>query len=398
MPLNIYDPNAEPPGALETLFALGFRPFFILAGLSATILVPLWALIYTGAISISSYYLAIDWHAHEMLFGYTTAVIAGFLLTAVRNWTDIQTIQGGKLFLLAGLWVAGRFCAILPGIPDYLVMLIDLAFLPVLAMAVAVPVWRRRQWHNLHFVPLLFMMMLANLLVHLQLIGMTQQTAAVGMKAMLYLIVLIIVIMAGRVVAFFTERGVEGYKAPKSPWLDKLVVVALLLLAFTDILQLHRSLIMISALIAVGAHGWRLWSWYTPRIWSVPLVWVLHLAYLWLVIGMAMKGLASLSLVPEVLTTHAMTLGGIGGMTLGMMARVSIGHTGREMKSSYMTTMAFILINLAAIVRVFVPMIVSDEYILSVVMSGILWGMAFLLFVIKYLPMLVSRRIDGRPG
>ena len=398
MPLNIYDPNAKPPSAFETLFALGFRPFFSLAGLSAAIMVPLWMLVYTGGISVSSYYLAIDWHAHEMLFGYTTAVIAGFLLTAVRNWTDIQTIQGVKLFLLAGLWLAGRLCALLPGVPDYLVMLIDLAFLPVLAMAVAVPVWRRRQWHNLHFVPLLLMMMLANLLVHLQLIGMTEQTAAVGMKAMLYLIVLIIVIMAGRVVAFFTERGIEGYKAPKSPWLDKLVVVALLLLAVADILQLHRSLIMISALIAVGAHLWRLWSWHTPKIWSVPLVWVLHLAYLWLVIGMAMKGLASLLLVPEVLATHAMTLGGIGGMTLGMMARVSIGHTGREMKSSQLTTMVFVLINLAAIVRVFVPMIASDEYILSVVLSSILWGMAFLLFVITYLPMLVSRRIDGRPG
>ncbi|MEO8604306.1 MAG: NnrS family protein, partial [bacterium] len=189
------------------VFALGFRPFFLVAALAAIALVASWIAVYGGAISLRTYYGAMNWHGHEMIFGYTAAVIAGFLLTSVRNWTSVDTLRGAPLGVLVALWIAGRLVAFAPGaMPGWLIAAVDVAFLPILAASLAVPLLRARQWHNLPFVPVLLLLAFANALVHLDVLGVAPGGATMGLYLGVNLIVLLIAIIGGRVIPFFTER------------------------------------------------------------------------------------------------------------------------------------------------------------------------------------------------
>jgi uncharacterized protein involved in response to NO len=208
--MNIDDPESRAAPRVA-LFNLGFRPFFLLAGISAFLLIPLWILFYTRGTTEFGYYTATYWHSHEMLFGYTVAVIAGFLLTAVRNWTDMPTPGGKALAGLVLLWLAGRIAPFVgDDLPDWMIAALDIAFLPILAISLSVPLLRRRQTRNLVFLFILSALMLANVLVHVQLLGITQATVKPGLNLAIYLIVLLIAILGGRVIPFFTERGIVG--------------------------------------------------------------------------------------------------------------------------------------------------------------------------------------------
>jgi len=395
---NIKDPDAS-PRPVFALFALGFRPFFLLAGIAATFLVPLWIHRFLDVTAPAGYYDPLSWHAHEMLFGYSVAVIAGFLLTAAHNWTGLPTLAGKPLAALALLWLAARVLPFFaPQVAPVVIASVDMLFLPLLALALAIPLLRSRQWQQLVFLPVLVALSGANLMVHLQQLGLSASSASTGIKFALYLVLLLIVILGGRVIPFFTDRGLEREVTRRWKLVEGLSIGSLLLLAILDLLDFPAPVLATIAATAALAHALRLYGWYQSAIWRVPMLWILQLAYAWLVLGLVLQALAAAGLLNPMLALHAHTLGAIGGMTLGMMARVSLGHSGREINAACLTIWVFVLINLAALVRVLLPIVDASRYSLWLQLSAILWTLAFALFVLGYAPILMKPRVDGRPG
>ena len=382
-----------------TLFALGFRPFFLMAGIFAVILMALWAGAFVTNRPLTTYYGMTGWHSHEMIFGYACAVIAGFLLTAVRNWTGMETAKGPPLAGLSALWLAGRIMPFFPGaLPSWLIALVDLLFLPALALSLAIPLVRGGQKRNLFFIPLLGAFALADLLVHLELFGFAYGSARAGNFLALDLIILLIVIMGGRVIPFFTERALSGVSPKRWRWLEWTSIASVIAFMLAELFLPGSIPAGVMAGLAAASNGLRLAGWYTKRFWAVPLLWVLHLGYAWVVVGFCLKTLAVLDLVLPQLTLHAFTVGGIGVLTLGMMARVSLGHTGRPLKAAGPVAFAFALINLAAVLRGIVPIIFPYWLLQLAALSGGLWILSFLIFVVIYTPILISPRVDGLPG
>lgn len=381
------------------MFALGFRPFFLLASLFAIATMADWLLMYLGGADAANYYGGIDRHPHEMIFGYTAAVVAGFLLTAVRNWTGIPTATGGSLAGLAAVWLAARIMPFFPhALPPLLIAIVDLAFIPALAAVLAVPLVRAGQKHNLIFLPILAALAAANLLVHLQELGYTAASARPGIFLGLDLIVLVIVIIGGRVIPFFTERAVAGAAPKRRPMIEWLSPISALAFAIADLALPNSLLAGALAALAAIANGVRLSGWYTSRFWKVPLLWVLHLGYAWVVVGFVLRALAAVGAVAPEFTIHAFTVGGIGVLTLGMMARVSLGHTGRPLKPAPAVALAFALMNAAALVRGLLPVVLPQIFPHLIALSGALWIAAFAIFLAVYAPILTRPRIDGEPG
>ena len=398
MAIQIDDPDNKTNKKSFALFALGFRPFFLLAAFSAPVLITLWLLQLMGMISLSGYYTPTGWHAHEMLFGYTVAVVAGFLLTAAGNWTGLKMINGRQLMLITVIFLAGRFAPFIPNLPHWLLAAVDLTFIPLVAFILALPVIRAKQWSNFVFVPILLAMGIANLAVHLSALELMNISIVTGSRAMLYLVILLIVIMGGRVIPFFTERGVNGVVTKKWSSIEYLSPISVVLVAVADVTSLDGIITGSLAFFAAIIHLLRVAGWYSNKIWQVPLVWILQVAYSWIVIGFIIKSLMIFNLSESIFSYHAFTVGGIGIMTLGMMARVSLGHTGREMKLNKVMVLAFIFINVAAVARVILPMLMPDSYLMLIQLAGWSWTAAFVIFLFVYTPMWIHSRVDGREG
>lgn len=391
-------PKPDLSGTGYALFSLGFRPFFAAAAVSAVLLIISWLAIWTGGIWASSYYGVIGWHSHEMLFGYAAAVIAGFLLTAVRNWTGEKTPTGVWLALLAALWLGGRLAPIFDNLlPGPVIAMIDLAFLPALAMAILPPLWQGKQKINLVFVPLLFAMFVANLLIHLQCLGLSE-TATNGIDMMLYLVLFLIALIGGRVIPFFSNAVIPGYSASVRGWVEKSSFIGFSLL---PLLQLTGMPPQVTGLVASALallQLVRVGGWYHNRVWRTPILWVLYTGMFWIIVGLLLTGFSSFGLLPATLSKHTLTIGGIGVLTLGMMARVSLGHTGRRLQPARTVEIAFVVLNLGVLCRVFGPLLNGNNYIFWVHLSGGLWTISFLIFSVFYLPMLFKPRVDGLPG
>lgn len=381
------------------LFAMGFRVFFALAGLSALALLALWNGMSNGSLHLEHYFSGSLWHAHEMLLGYTTAVIAGFLLTAVRNWTGSDTTAPDQLAGLSFLWLYGRVLPFYAGLlPDFLIALVDFAFLPSLAYIVAKPILQTRQFKNLMFVAMLLAMALANGLMHAQALDWVESTATLGLNLAVAIIVMMILVMAGRVFPFFTERGLSGVVCIRNPLLDVVAAATGFSVFLLLMMDVSGFLLALMAIAAFVVNSLRVSGWYDSRIWYVPLLWVLFIGYGWLILGFALIALSAYQWLPPSLALHAFTLGGIGILTLGMMARVALGHTGRVLKASNIMALAFLLLNIAALLRVLLPALLPDWYGGFVFVSSYAWLAAFSLFVYHYLPMLSAPRADGLQG
>ena len=397
--INIQDPkkNNSKPGF--ALFALGFRPFFLFSGVTATIFLALWLVTYAGIYRLETYYGYIGWHRHEMLFGYGAAVIAGFLLTAVRNWTGIQTVRGAGLASLAGVWLLGRVLPFFADtIPPLFITVIDLAFLPALGLAVTIPIVQAKHYKSLIFLFVIALMWLGNILVHLEHLDITNNTASRGIYLAVNAIILAIVIIGGRVMPFFTEKALAGVVISPGKWIERLSVPSVLAFALVELFYPGSFLTGILAAVAALIHGLRLRTWYTHRIWSIPLLWVLFTGYAWMIAGFFLMFMASLNLISALPVLHAFTAGAIGVMTLGMMARVSLGHTGRMLQPARLIEMCFVVINLAVAIRVFLPVVFPHGYNAFVMISGVMWVVVFLIFTIIYTPILIQSRVDGQPG
>ena len=381
------------------LFALGFRAFFAFAGLSALVLIVLWKHIYFQHLELENYFPNTLWHAHEMLLGYTSAVIAGFLLTAVKNWTGLPTLTGDRLAGLCLLWLYGRILPFYSGwLPDALIALADFSFLPVLAYQIAKPIWQAKHMKSLVFIGLLVLMILGNGLIHAEITGLTENTVWIGINLVLATIILLILVIAGRIIPFFTDRGLPGTLSIRNPVLDSASVASAALVFILQLYEISGVVMAVSAIAAAGLNFLRVRNWYEPRVWYVPLLWVLYAGYGWIIMGFVLYALSAFSLVMPTLSLHAFTMGGIGVLTLGMMSRVALGHTGRELKASGAITIGFVLINLAVFVRVLMPIVAPAWYGNTITIATSFWLMAFSLFAFVYAPILVNPRIDGKPG
>lgn len=382
------------------LLALGFRPFFLAAAFAAVALVALWLAEYGGALSANTYYGGSTWHGHEMVFGYGAAVVAGFLLTAVRNWTSMDTLRGGPLGALLALWIAGRLAPFAAAvIPGWLIAAVDLVFLPALAASLALPLLRRRQWRNLPFVPVLLLLALANAFVHLDVLGVLPGRATTGLYLGVDVLVLLIAIIGGRVIPFFTERALSG--AHPRIWrpVEWISIGAVVALAVLRAVPLAPELTLALAAVAALVHAVRLWGWSDKRLWSVPLLWILYAGYGWVILGFALEALSAAAVIRPQLAVHAFTTGAIGALTLGMMARVALGHTGRPLRAAPPIVAAFVFVNVAAFLRVFGAWWLPNEwYLTMVVAAGVAWVSAFVLFFLVYAPILTRPRTDGLEG
>ena len=379
------------------LLALGFRPFFLAAAASALLLMLLWILELRGVVPSSAYLPGSLRHAHEMLFGYAGAVIAGFLLTAVRNWTGIQTPNGWKLGVLALLWLAIRVAFWLP-VPGWLIALLDLAFFPALALGLFKPLWQGKNRVNRVFLLLLAGMTGAGLLVHVQGLGMVADLAPRGLRLMLDLVLLTLLLVSGRVMPFFTRSALLVSQPVQRPWVEWATYGLGVALLPAHLFSLWSPLGGVLLLALALIQGVRFQGWHHPQVWRNPMLAVLYAGYLWLILGLFLDGLANFQWLPPYPALHALTTGAVGVFTLGMMARVTLGHTGREMRASRGTSLLFLLINLAAFIRTLLPLLDPSHYALWLELSAGCWMLAFGLFLAIYGPMLVAPRVDGRPG
>lgn len=377
------------------LFGLGFRVFFAMAGLSALILIVLWNAFFKGNLTIDHYFADNYWHAHEMLLGYSVAVIAGFLLTAVKNWTGKPTLTGDKLAGLALLWLYGRILPFYAGLlPDALIAVIDFSFLPALAYQISKPIIQAKQFKSLVFVALLLILTLGNILIHAEILELCQNTAWIGIQLVVGTIIIMILILAGRVFPFFVEKGLHGTLIIRNPLLDALSIGSAFTVFAMQLGAISGNLLALTAIFSVIVNSVRLAGWYVQRIWYVPLLWILYIGYGWIILGFILTALSAYSWILPSLALHAFTVGGIGVLTLGMMARVSLGHTGRALRVSNAMAIGFILINLAALLRVLLPLALSNWYNILIYASTLSWLAAFSLFMFVYAPILTSPRID----
>ncbi len=383
----------------SVFFSIGFRPFFLIATLFSAILLGLWVFFYathTPLASFDYYYSSITWHAHEMIFGYGMAVVAGFLLTAIRNWTRIQTVSGTGLMLLVVAWILGRVAPFVLN-QSWLIAVVDMLFLPLLAVFVAIPLVKAGNKRNYFMVGMIVLMSVLNLLVHLDKLGVVQNTAAIAYKTAFYIIIALIIAMAGRVFPMFSQNGVPvRYQVVKYPLVEKFALPSYFVFMVSFLFIGLPLLTALTAIIAAALHSIRLKGWYNKQIWQVPLVWVLHVGYLFLIVGLVMTAISQYKPSLYFLALHAFSIGMLGIVTIGMMARVSIGHTGRDLRfPPKLIKPAFLLLVLATLVRVFVPLIVPSAYQLTIIVSGSLWVVAFGLFVLSYAKILISPRVDG---
>ncbi len=395
IPLGERPYTTQPPRGLVP-FALGFRPFFSLAALSGLVLMLTWLILWRTA-ATPNYYGSLGWHSHEMLFGFTGAIIAGFLLTAVRNWTGIDTPTGKPLAMLALLWLMARLAPFIPAIPPTGIALLDLAFLPLLLVAIYHPLIGADNRINRIFLPLLGAMALANLLVHLTHLGITQ-TERQGTQLMINLILLLVVIVSGRVIPFFTQKAVAQAAPRFSKRREQFVFGAMGVWILLELFTAPGWLLTAAALAVAGTQAWRFHDWHHAGVWRLPILWVLYSGLLWLMAGFLLKGLSAAGLFPGNLAIHALTAGAIGVLTYGMMARVSLGHTGREINPPKVIGYCFVLLNLVVLARVFGPFFLPAYHLHWIMLSGTGWAVCFLLFVFYYLKPLITPRIDGRPG
>ncbi|WP_404375830.1 NnrS family protein [Vreelandella aquamarina] len=386
------------------LLRLAFRPFFLLAALFGVVSLLVWLAFWHGNILLRPYGGLVFWHQHEMLFGFAAAVVGGFLLTAVRNWTGLPSLNGGPLLALVLLWLLGRLLMAFPmELPGGLLLAVDLAFLPMVAMVMAHLVIKAKRWRNLIFVPLLLLFAVANAAMHLGVMkgdpDMIRQAAYLAVL----LITLMMTVVGGRVIAMFTANRLGRPKPAPIPMLEGAVLlttggVVLLQLAILLGAAIPAPLLAGVMLLAAFSNAIRMARWGGLYSWRVPLLWGLHGSYACIPLGFIMWAMALMGVLRTELAVHALTIGGMGTMMLAMMARVSLGHTGRPIRTLPGIGVALGLMLLAALLRspilALFPQITHWTYTLSI----LFWCLAYGVFLLHYTWPLMTARVDGQDG
>jgi len=393
--LKILDPASQKPRGLP-LLRLGFRPFYLVASLFAALSIPAWMLVFLGYLPWTAAVPPLLWHAHEMLLGFASAVIIGFLLTAGKAWTQLPTPRGAPLGALVLLWVAARLAALWGPYPVYVVL--DVSLLPIVALVLARLLRQAGNTRNLPLVGLLVALSVANLAFHLSAMGVLHAEPLRTLYAALALIVMIECVMAGRVIPGFTMSAVAGLKIAPRPWLDTSTLVCTALALAAWVLQAPAWLGATLLWTAAALHMLRQWRWQPWRTFARPILWVLHAAYVWIAIGLALLGAAQWGWVSNSAGVHALAVGATGGLVIGMVTRTARGHTGRTLNASRTEVFAYVLIAFAAVVRVFMPLLAPGLYTMALVIAAAAWSVAFALYLWVYTPWLMQTRLDGRDG
>ena len=378
------------------LFRDGFRPFFFAAGVWAAAAVPLWILVFQGTLSLPTAFGFPAWHAHEMIFGFAAAVIAGFLLTAVPNWTGRLPLRGLPLALLFSTWLAGRCAVAVSGAIGALpAAVIDLAFLVVLLAVALREIIAGRNWRNLPIPLALGFLIAANALSHLQAAGLAD-LGPLGERLGIAVVVMLIALIGGRIIPSFTRNWLAKWGAAALPaafgGFDKLCLLAALAALVAWVAAPEHPLTGAALLVAGGLHGARLLRWQGHQTLSEPLVWTLHLGFLWLPLGLLLLGFGVLrpADLPPTAGLHALTAGAIGAMTLSVMTRATLGHSGRPLAADRWTAAIYLAIFAAAALRV-AASLADAAYLPLLHASGALWTLAFALFVLRYGPLHLFR-------
>ena len=381
------------------MLALGFRPFYLLAGLLAIAGMSLWLLSYTGNAQFGTYLQGVFWHSHEMVFGFIAAAMTGFLFTAVRNWTGLPTPAGAMLGGIALLWILARVL-LLSG-PATLAVAVDLVFLPAVAVGVAIPILRSRNKRNYKVLGILVALCTLHFVFHFALTGeLPAWLSRTSLLAAIDTVVILFALIGGRVIPAFTRNAVPGSDPIHKQWLEVCAFGLLLLIAAMTLLGESIALApwvpVTLLLLAAAAHALRLAYWQPQLTLNNPLLWMMPVAYSWLPLALFLRGLSSFAIVVPGTWIHALTAGALSSLIVAMMMRSSLGHTGRELIASRADVASFLLLQLAAILRVIAGM--TGSYRAMVIASGVVWMLAFLVFLLRYAPMLLQPRVDGRPG
>jgi len=371
------------------ILSAGFRPFFLAASLWAALAIPLWLIVYAGNGAMPSAMPALIWHVHEMVFGYAAAAVAGFLLTAIPNWTGRLPLQGSPLALLVALWLIGRlgvFFSAAVGAP--IAALADLAFPAAFLAVVAREILAGKNWRNLPVLVALSLLLIGNALVHIEVLGIAD-TATLGNRIGLVTLFLLISLVGGRIIPSFTRNWLVKNRpeiappAPEGAFDFIVLAITALALAIWAVLP-DAAITAWAALIAGAAAGVRLWRWRGYATAREPLLLVLHVGYFWIVLGLLLLGIDGLfGFLPSSAALHALTAGGVGTMTLAVMTRATLGHTGRPLAAGPGTNTIYLLITLAALLRVLAPL--AGEAMMTVLdLAGAAWSLAFGLFAVLY--------------
>lgn len=376
-------------------FALGFRPFYFLAALLAVLFVPLWIAVFAGGAVLDPALPPLLWHGHEMVFGFASAVIVGFLFTAVRNWTGLDTPSGKALAALAALWLAARVL-MLTG-PHWLAAVLDLAFLPAAAIPLARRLLQVRQRRNYFLLVVLALLTFANLLVHAGSAGWWAVSPITGLHLAVAIITVLETVIAGRIVPSFTANAlkVTPFRHLVLEWAAVLLTVASLL---AWVLDAPAALLAPLALLAALAQSVRCWGWRPLGTWRKPLLWILHLSHGWIIVALVLMGLGALGWVSTAPVLHLLTIGGMAGLILGMITRTALGHTGRMLVSGGVELACYLLLQAALLARILPLVVWPEAYRGGLVLSAAAWAACFALYLWKYTPMLLRVRPDGRPG
>lgn len=387
---------------IPPLFRLAFRPFFIGAAIYAVISIALWGMFWAGNSHVSQFMYGnpLWWHSHEMLFGFSGAVIVGFLLTAVQTWTGQTGVKGAKLAFLFSLWLIARL-GLMVATPSYVWMIIDCAWIIVATLFLAMPIIKVKQWRNLFFVPVLIMFTLLNIKYHLMVLKVIPYDLKATALMTLTIIAAVVIVVGGRVIPFFTSRGTKTETITRIPMLEYAALIPIwILLIFTFFpVTVPSSLLAATYLIAAVTNLVRMCRWRSFKTITVPLLWSLHGAYLSMIIGLAWLGGSYInhSMNPTI-GIHIIAIGGIGAMILAMMARVSLGHTGRKLQIGRWMIIAFISLLGSLLARTLFVVVMPVATIDAYVISAVLWVIAFTIFAIVYFPVLTKARVDGHPG
>lgn len=381
------------------VWTMAFRPFFLAASIWSAGALGLWILILTTGWSLPSRFSPVDWHVHEMLFGFVPAAIAGFILTAIPNWTGRAPVRGRALAALLVLWLAGRaVCFTSAWFPAWLPVSVDSLFLLALCLVAARELVLAGNLRNLVMPIPIGVLLAANVLVHLEAAG-AGVPDGLGRRLGISAIVVLITIIGGRIIPIFTRNWLSARGCPSLPppagRVDLLAILALIcgLCAWTFFPELRLAGVLL--LVAAALHLWRLARWRGLATAAEPLLAVLHAGYLWVGVGAGLLGASVLSpAVPQAAAIHALTAGAMGTMVLAVMSRVTLGHTGRPLHADGIASLAFVLITLAATSRL-VAAFSAEHHTALLTISAMLWIASFLLFLVHFGPMLLSPRTDG---
>jgi uncharacterized protein involved in response to NO len=393
----------DPLASRFALFDYGFRPFFLLAGLYALAIVPVWLYFYAHHGAPFGALPAMYWHSHEMLYGFVVAAVAGFLLTAAPSWTGARGFAGTPLIIVVGLWTAGRVAMGTVGdAPFWVTAVAELALLPAVA-ALLIPPLFRSQNHNRPLLAVLGLLWLIDAAFLVSLRNGDIVLAARTMTLAVDFVLVLVTVIGGRIVPAFTANALrrrgETPDIVSRRWLEIAVIASMVAIALADVFAPNGKLTGLIAALAAVAHAIRLSGWRSFRTGGEPILWVLHVAYAWLPLGLALKACWLLGGVEWAMKwQHALTMGVLATMILAVMTRASLGHTGRPLVVSRVIAVAYVLLTLGVFVRVFGGVLWPERYALAMSIAGLAWVLSFLLYLIVYTPILIGPRADGKPG